>query len=60
LGKLAESTQMVTFLLSIVKLLWELFVIGMGFLSLYLLIIFVSGALWDLGKDIIERIKKKK
>jgi len=51
---------MVTFLLSIVKLLWELFVIGMGFLSLYLLIIFVSGALWDLGKDIIERIKKKK
>jgi len=50
---------MVSFLLSIVKLLWELFVIGMGCLSLYLLIIFVSGALWDLGKDILERIKKK-
>jgi len=28
-------------------------------LSLYLLILFVSGALWDLAKDILERIKKK-
>lgn len=51
---------MVTFLLSIVKLLWDLFVIGMGCLSLYLTILYVSGLLWDLGKDIIERIKKKK
>jgi len=51
---------MVTFLSSIGKSLWDLFVIGLGCLSLYLTIIFVSGALWDLGKDIIERIKKKK
>jgi len=50
---------MVSFLLSIVQLLWELFVIGMGCLSLYLTILFVSGALWDLVKDTIERIKKK-
>jgi hypothetical protein len=59
LGKLAESTQMVTFLLSIVKVLWDLFVIGLGCLSLYLTILFVSGVLWDLAKDILERIKKK-
>ena len=51
---------MVTFLLSIGKVLWDLFLIGLGCLSLYLLIIFVSGVLWDLGKDILERIKKKK
>jgi len=57
--KLADCTPMVSFLLSIVKLLWELFVIGMGCLSLYLTILFVSGALWDLVKDTIERIKKK-
>jgi hypothetical protein len=57
--KLAESTQMVTFLLSIVKVLWDLFVIGLGCLSLYLTILFVSGVLWDLAKDILERIKKK-
>jgi hypothetical protein len=59
LGKLAESTQMVTFLSSIVKVLWDLFLIGLGCLSLYLTILYVSGALWDLVKDIIERIKKK-
>ena len=58
--KLADCTQMVTFLSSIGKALWDLFVIALGCLSLYLTIIFVSGALWDLGKDIIERIKKKK
>ena len=51
---------MVSFLLSIVKLLWDLFVIGLGCLSLYLTILFVSDLLWDLAKDIIERIKKKK
>jgi len=51
---------MVTFLSSIGRALWDLFIIGLGCLSLYLLIIFVSGALWDLAKDIIERIKKKK
>lgn len=60
MGIVAESTQMVAFLLSIVKLLWDLFVIGMACLSLYLTILYVSGALWDLVKDIIERIKKKK
>jgi len=59
LGKLAESTQMVSFLLSIVKALWDVFVIGLGCLSLYLTILFVSGVLWDLVKDILERIKKK-
>jgi len=57
--KLADCTQMVAFLSSIGKVLWDLFVIGLGCLSLYLLILFVSGALWDLGKDILERIKKK-
>jgi hypothetical protein len=50
---------MVTFLLSIGKVLWDLFLISLGCLSLYLTILFVSGALWDLGKDILERIKKK-
>lgn len=59
MGIVAESTQMVTFLLSIVKVLWDLFVIGLGCLSLYLTILFVSGVLWDLAKDILERIKKK-
>ena len=59
MGKLAESTQMVSFLLSIVKALWDVFVIGLGCLSLYLTILFVSGVLWDLVKDILERIKKK-
>ena len=56
---LADCTQMVAFLLSIVKALWDLFVIGLGCLSLYLTIIFLSGVLWDLVKDTIERIKKK-
>ena len=59
MDKLAESTQMVTFLSSIVKVLWDLFLIGLGCLSLYLTILFVSGVLWDLAKDILERIKKK-
>ena len=59
MGKLAESTQMLTFLSSIGKALWDLFIIGLGCLSLYLTILFVSGALWDLVKDIVERIKKK-
>ena len=51
---------MVTFLSYIGKALWDLFLISLGCLSLYLTIIFVSGALWDLAKDTIERIKKKK
>jgi hypothetical protein len=59
-GIVAESTQMVTFLLSIVKVLWDLFVIGIGCLSAYLLILFLSDLLWDFAKDIIERIKKNK
>lgn len=50
---------MVTFLSSIGKALWDLFLIGLGCLSLYLTILFVSEILWDLGKDIVERIKKK-
>jgi len=50
---------MVTFLLSIVKVLWDLFIIGLGCLSIYLTIIFLSEVLWDLAKDTIERIKKK-
>ena len=49
---------MVTFLLSIGRALWDLFVISIGCLSAYLTILFVSGLLWDLVKDIIERIKK--
>ncbi len=57
--KLADCTQMVTFLSSIGRVLWDLFIIGLGCLSLYLTILFVSGLLWDLGKDILERIKKK-
>lgn len=57
--KLADCTQMVAFLLSIGKVLWDLFIIGLGCLSLYLAILYVSGLLWDLAKDIIERIKKK-
>jgi len=50
---------MVTFLSSIAKALWDLFVIGIGCLSVYLLILFLSDLLWDLAKEIIERIKKK-
>jgi len=50
---------MVAFLSSIGKVLWDLFIIGLGCLSLYLTILFVSGLLWDFGKDILERIKKK-
>ena len=59
MGIVAESTQMVTFLSSIGKALWDLLIISIGCLSLYLTIIFMSGFLWDLAKDIIERIKKK-
>ena len=59
MGIVAESTQMVTFLSSIGKVLWDLFLIGLGCLSLYLSILYVSGLLWDLAKDILERIKKK-
>ena len=50
---------MVNFLSYIVKTLWELFVVGIGLLAAFLTILFVFGILWDLGKDIVERIKKK-
>jgi len=49
---------MVSFLLSIGKLLWELFVVGIGLLAAFLTILFLAGILLDLVKDIIERIKK--
>ena len=49
---------MVTSLSYIGKLLWELFVVGIGLLAGFLTILFVVGILWDLVKDIIERIKK--
>jgi len=49
---------MVTSLSYIGKLLWELFVVGIGLLAAYLTILFLAGILLDLVKDIIERIKK--
>lgn len=58
MGIVAESTQMVISLLSIGKILWELLVVGIGLLAGFLTILFVVGILWDLVKDIIERIKK--
>ena len=58
MGIVAKSTQMVIFLLYIGKILWELLVVGIGLLAGFLTILFVVGILWDLLKDIIERIKK--
>jgi len=49
---------MVASLSYIGKLLWELFVVGIGLLAAYLTILFLVGILWDLVKDIIERIKR--
>jgi len=49
---------MVTSLSYIGKLLWELFVVGIGLLAGFLTILFVVGILWDFLKDIIERIKR--
>ena len=55
----AESSEMVNLLLSIGNALWGFLVLGLGLLSVYLLVLFIGGFLVDLGKDIIERIKKK-
>ena len=55
----AESSEMVNLLLSIGNALWGFLVLGLGLLSVYLLVLFLGGFLVDLGKDIIERIKKK-
>jgi len=49
---------MVISLLYIGKLLWELFVVGIGLLATFLTMVFLAGILLDLVKDIIERIKK--
>lgn len=50
---------MVNLLLSIGNALWGFLVLGLGLLSVYLLVLFLGGFLVDLVKDIIERIKKK-
>ena len=55
----AESSEMVSLLLSIGSALWGFLVLGLGLLSVYLLVLFIGGFLVDWGKDIIERIKKK-
>jgi len=49
---------MVASLLYIGKILWELFVVGIGLLAGFLTIMFLAGILWDLVKDIIERTKR--
>ena len=55
----AESSEMVNLLLSIGSALWGFLVLGLGLLSVYLLVLFIGGFLVDAVKDIIERIKKK-
>ena len=55
----AESSEMVNLLLSIGNALWGFLVLGLGLLSVYLLVLFIGGFLVDALKDIIERIKKK-
>ena len=50
---------MVSLLLSIGNALWGFLVLGLGLLSVYLLVLFLGGFLVDLVKDIIERIKNK-
>lgn len=55
----AESSEMVSLLLSIGNALWGFLVLGLGLLSVYLLVLFLGGFLVDSVKDIIERIKKK-
>ena len=55
----AESSEMVNLLLSIGNGLWGFLVLGLGLLSVYLLVLFIGGFLVDSLKDIIERIKKK-
>ena len=55
----AESSEMVNLLLYIGNALWGFLVLGLGLLSVYLLVLFIGGFLVDAVKDIIERIKKK-
>ena len=55
----AESPEMVNLLLSIGNALWGFLVLGLGLLSVYLLVLFIGGFLVDSVKDIIERLKKK-
>ena len=55
----AESSEMVNLLLSIGNALWGFLVLGLGLLSVYLLVLFIGGFLVDSLKDIIERVKKK-
>jgi hypothetical protein len=55
----AESSEMVSLLVSIGKGLWAFLVLGLGLLSVFLLVLFLGGFLVDVIKDIIERIKKK-
>ena len=57
MGNLAESTQMVNFLLYIGKLLWEAFILSIGLLAIFLTTIFLIGIFWDLAKG--ERKKSK-
>jgi hypothetical protein len=59
LGFVAESPEMVSLLISIGKGLWAFLVLGLGLLSVFLLVLFLGGFLVDVIKDIIERIKKK-
>jgi uncharacterized membrane protein len=56
-GGVAESTQMVSFLLYIGKLLWEAFILSIGLLAIFLTTIFMLGIFWDFVKD--ERKKSK-
>jgi hypothetical protein len=56
-GGVAKSTQMVAFLLYIVKLLWEAFILGIALLAIFLTTIFMLGIFWDFAKD--ERKKSK-
>jgi len=56
-GNLAESTQMVDFLLYIGKILWEAFILSIALLAIFLTTIFMLGIFWDLAKD--ERKKSK-
>ena len=57
MGGVAESTQMVAFLLYIGKLLWEAFILGIALLAIFLTTIFMLGIFWDFAKD--ERKKSK-
>ena len=57
---MAESTQMVTFLLYIAKSLWAVFIMAIGLFAAFLTTLFLAEIFLDLVKDLIERIKKIK